>query len=128
MDQASRLLFRRDPMQYDGCDSIQLPRMTLHFALEPSAMMTWRARSHTEIHVLSSRVWLTRSRSVDDYWMQPGDLLHVPRGERIWLGTDGPSTAEILLTTAYVRRRGWIGGILDGLLDAVADLTSPRPR
>ncbi|KVK87224.1 MULTISPECIES: DUF2917 domain-containing protein [Burkholderia] len=128
MDQASRLLFRPDSTRHDGYDAIQLPRMTLHFALEPRAMMTWLARSHTEIRVLSSRIWLTRSYSVDDYWLRPGDVLHVPRGERIWLSADGPSAAEVSLTTAYARRRGWIGGMIDGLLDIAADLTSPRPR
>lgn len=128
MDEASRLLFHPDPTRREGDDAIQLPRMTLHFALEPRAMMTWHARSHTEIRVLSARVWLTRSFSVDDYWLKPGDVLHVPRGERVWLSADGPAAAEVSLTTAYVRRRSWIGGMADGLLDVAAELTGPRPR
>ncbi|CAJ6066971.1 Uncharacterised protein [Burkholderia pseudomallei] len=40
MDEASRLLFHPDPTRREGDDAIQLPRMTLHFALEPRAMMT----------------------------------------------------------------------------------------
>ncbi|CAJ3398832.1 Uncharacterised protein [Burkholderia pseudomallei] len=63
MDEASRLLFHPDPTRREGDDAIQLPRMTLHFALEPRAMMTWHARSHTEIRVLSARASGLRVRS-----------------------------------------------------------------
>ncbi|MET5116470.1 DUF2917 domain-containing protein, partial [Burkholderia pseudomallei] len=69
MDEASRQLFHPAPTRREGDDASQLPRMTLHFALEPRAMMTGHARSHTVMRVLSARGWVRRSFSVDDYWL-----------------------------------------------------------
>ncbi|WP_323120034.1 DUF2917 domain-containing protein [Burkholderia alba] len=121
MDQASRMFVR-----CDARDAIQLPRVEIHFAVEPGATLTWRAPSRAEIRTCGSRVWLTRSNSVDDYWMQPGDVVRLRRGERIWLSTDGPGTAEASITTAYTRRRNTLLGWFSRLRGFAADLAARR--
>jgi hypothetical protein len=65
--------------------------------------MTWRAPQDAELRTHGAALWVTRPPSVDDYWVQPGDVLRIARGERIWLGTDADRSAEATLTTAYVR-------------------------
>ncbi|WP_010089855.1 DUF2917 domain-containing protein [Burkholderia ubonensis] len=101
MDQASRLFVRPDP-RCPG--AIALPRVVIHFAVAPRKTLTWRAPNDAEIRSHDATLWVTRLASIDDYWMRPGDVLRIPRGERIWLSTDGDQPAEASITTAYVKR------------------------
>ncbi|WGS44289.1 DUF2917 domain-containing protein [Burkholderia sp. JSH-S8] len=101
MDQASPLFVRPDLRR---ADALALPRVVLHFAVAPRKTLTWRARHDAELRVHDATLWLTRVGSVDDYWMQPGDVLRLRRGDRIWLSTDGDRPAEASITTVYVAR------------------------
>ncbi|AOK21157.1 hypothetical protein WT26_31635 [Burkholderia cepacia] len=101
MDQASRLVVRPDRCR---TDAIALPRVVMQFAVAPRRTLTWRAPDDAEIRVHDATLWVTRLGSVDDYWIRPGDVLRIPRGERIWLSTDGARPAEASITTAYVKR------------------------
>ncbi|WP_431824584.1 DUF2917 domain-containing protein [Burkholderia sp. F1] len=105
MDQASQLFVRPD-LRRPG--AIALPRVVIHFAVAPRKTLTWRAPNDAEIRSHDAPLWLTRQTSVDDYWIQPGDVLRIPRGERIWLSTDGDRPAEASITTAYAMRGGWL--------------------
>lgn len=124
MDQASQMFVRYEQPRREPHDAIQLPRVVLHFAVAPGATLTWRARTSAEIRTHGPRVWLTRSNSVDDYWMQPGDVVRLGKGERIWLSTDGPGAAEASITTAYARRRNIVLGWLACLRGVATDLSS----
>jgi hypothetical protein len=80
-----------------GCDSREanrLPRRVIHFALMPGRTVSLRLVAHSEIRVRATRVWLTRVFSPYDYWVQPGDVIRLQRGERIWLSPDGDEVAE----------------------------------
>ncbi|AOR72266.1 hypothetical protein BBJ41_24680 [Burkholderia stabilis] len=101
MDHASQLFDRPDRR---SAGSIALPTVVIRFAVAPRTTMTWRAPHDAEIRAHGAALWITRPPSVDDYWVRPGDVLHIARGERIWLGTDADRPAEASITTAYVRR------------------------
>lgn len=101
MDQASPLFDRRDRRP---AGTIALPTVVIRFAIAPRTTMTWRAPRDAEIRAHDAALWITRPPSVDDYWVRPGDVLRIARGERIWLGTDGDQPAQASITTAYVRR------------------------
>ncbi|KVN32289.1 hypothetical protein WJ63_06095 [Burkholderia pyrrocinia] len=101
MDQASPLFVRPDLRR---ADALALPRVVLHFAVAPRKTLTWRARHDAELRVHDATLWLTRVGSVDDYWMQPGDVLRLRRGDRIWLSTDEDRPAEASITTVCVAR------------------------
>ncbi|WGY71271.1 DUF2917 domain-containing protein [Burkholderia cepacia] len=101
MDQASQLFDRPDRRR---AGTIALPTVVIRFAVAPRTTMTWRASQDAELRTHGAALWVTRPPSVDDYWVRPGDVLRIARGERIWLGTDADRSAEATLTTAYVRR------------------------
>ncbi|AWV04060.1 hypothetical protein DM992_22530 [Burkholderia sp. JP2-270] len=101
MDQASQLFDRPDRRR---AGTIALPTVVIRFAVAPRTTMTWRAPQDAEIRAHGAALWITRPPSVDDYWVQPGDVLRIARGERIWIGTDADRSAEASITTAYVRR------------------------
>lgn len=108
MDQASPLFDRPDRRRAGAIAAIKLPTVVIRFAVAPRTTLTWRAPSDTEIRAHGAPLWITRPPSVDDYWVQPGDVLRIARGDRIWLGTDDDRPAEASLTTAYVRRGEWL--------------------
>ncbi|KWH63164.1 DUF2917 domain-containing protein [Burkholderia anthina] len=101
MDQASPLFDRRDRRP---AGTIALPTVVIRFAIAPRTTMTWRAPRDAEIRAHDAALWITRPPSVDDYWVRPGDVLRIARGERIWIGADGDRSAQASITTAYVRR------------------------
>lgn len=101
MDQASPL-FDRPDLRRTG--TIALPTVVIRFAVAPRTTLTWRAPGDAEIRAHGAPLWVTRPPSVDDYWVQPGDVLRIARGDRIWLGTDDARPAEASITLAYVRR------------------------
>ncbi|WP_175973371.1 DUF2917 domain-containing protein [Burkholderia sp. BCC1047] len=101
MDQASPLFERRDRRV---AGTIALPTVVIRFAVAPRTTMTWRAPQDAEIRAHGAALWITRPPGIDDYWVRPGDVLRIARGERIWLGTDADQSAEATITTAYARR------------------------
>ncbi|VWB71783.1 hypothetical protein BLA6993_03381 [Burkholderia lata] len=101
MDQASPLFDRPDRRR---AGTIALPTVVIRFAVAPRTTLTWRAPQDAELRTHGAALWVTRPPCVDDYWVQPGDVLRIARGERIWLGTDANRSTEATLTTAFVRR------------------------
>ncbi|HDR9483762.1 TPA: DUF2917 domain-containing protein [Burkholderia aenigmatica] len=101
MDQASPLFDRPDRRR---AGTIALPTVVIRFAIAPRATLTWRAPQDAELRVYGAALWVTRPPNVDDCWVQPGDVLRIARGERIWLGTDADRSAEATITTAFVQR------------------------
>jgi len=101
MDQASQLFDRPDRRR---AGTMELRTVVIRFAVAPRTTMTWRAPQDAEIRAHGAALWITRPPNVDDYWVQPGDVLRIARGDRIWIGTDADRSAEASITTAYVRR------------------------
>ncbi|MEK6423168.1 MAG: DUF2917 domain-containing protein [Burkholderia gladioli] len=54
----------------------------------------------TRLTVQGATVWATRSEDVDDYFLAPGATLCLRRGERLWLGVEGPASAQVAFSVA----------------------------
>ena len=102
------------------------PRMVIHLGLVPGQTVSWRMIADAEICAHGSPVWLTRIVSPYDHWMQPGQVVRVVRGERIWLCPDGDAPAEVTLTSVYAERRRPLSRWAARWLGLVFDLLSPR--
>jgi len=75
------------------------------------------ARS-TRLVVSGAPVWLTRSDDIEDYWLEPGRVLRLRRGERLWLGVERGACAQVAFTVpARVDARGfdWLMRLVDRL-------------
>lgn len=105
MDEASQQFVCPQLPRYESQEPIGLPRMVVHLAVPVGTTITWRARSDSELRVCGSHIWLTRVGAPYDYWISPGDILRVKRGERIWISTDSDTLAEVSITSAYTVRR-----------------------
>lgn len=79
-----------------------LPALSIHFALPAAGTFTWRVRADSTLRVYGARIWLTRARSPYDHWLNPGEMLRVHRGERLWISADGGgAAARVTLTCAW---------------------------
>ncbi|MFT4506015.1 DUF2917 domain-containing protein [Caballeronia sp. 15711] len=107
----------------DCCKGTRLPKMTIRFAIVRGTAASHRLSADSELSVDVGHVWLTRIFSPYEYRVQPGDVIRLRRGERIWLNTDRDVYAEIRLTSTFVedRRmvREWIARICGGMLRSV---------
>ena len=98
MDEASQ-----KPALPDSIDA-PLPTLSVGFAVPAHRTITWKIASDSTLRVVHERVWLTRARSPDDYWLHPGDTIRLVRGERVWMSSDSQGEARVLLTSAWSRR------------------------
>lgn len=98
--------------------------VVLHATLAPSSAVSWRMTVDTELRAQGAPVWLTRAGHLDDYWLRPGDVIHLLRGERVWLSAEGEAPAHVTLTTEWCERRPflqrWLGRIQTLLWGGVA--------
>jgi hypothetical protein len=124
MDEASRQFVCPDLPACRPHGEIQSPKMVIHLTLVPGQTVSWRVIADSEIRAYSSRVWLTRIFSPYDYWMEPGDVIRVTRGERIWLSAD--AQAEVTLTSEYVERRNGLRRWIARLQELAFYLTARR--
>jgi DUF2917 family protein len=106
----------------------RLPRVVVHFEVQPGATLSWRVEAHSELHVQSARVWLTRAESPYDYWLQPGYPIQLRRGERVWVSTDGHVAARVSLTTYPRKRRGLLFRLLERLSLLSPEVIAPNSR
>ena len=79
--------------------------IVVHATLAPASAVSWRMTVDTELRAQGAPVWLTRIGHLDDYWLRPGDVIHLLRGERIWLSAEGESAAHVTLTSEWHDRR-----------------------
>ena len=68
--------------------------IVLHATLAPAIAMSWRMTVDMELRAQNAPVWLTRAGHLDDYWLRPGDVIRLSRGERVWLSAEGESAAR----------------------------------
>jgi hypothetical protein len=71
----------------------------VQFALGPGETVSWQVRRASRISAAGSRVWLTRTKDLWDYWLRPGDEIDLLRGERVWLTAEADASADVKLTT-----------------------------
>ncbi|GLU31066.1 DUF2917 domain-containing protein [Trinickia caryophylli] len=90
----------------------QLLKIVVHASIAPDRTVAWRMSVDSDLRVQAGVVWLTRMGCLDDYWLQPGDLIRLERHDRIWLGTDRGEPADVTLTSHHVQRaaplRRWL--------------------
>lgn len=108
MGQASQHFSARDLCERHGHVPEPLPRVSLHLPVESGKTFAWRLAADSELRVHQARVWLTRIHSPYDYWLQPGDVIRLRRGECIWLTTDADAVAEVSLTSAYCKSSSFV--------------------
>ena len=105
-----------------------LPRIVVHFAVQPGSTMSWRVESDTELLVQGARIWLTRAASPYDHWLNIGETLRLQRGERVWASADGNTVARISLTMHPVKSRGMLGRLIERCAALGADIFAPSTR
>ncbi|MGF6601505.1 hypothetical protein P3T23_006247 [Paraburkholderia sp. GAS448] len=128
MDRASQQSVCPDLTGCDSREANRLPRRVIHFALMPGRTVSLRLDADSEIRVRATRVWLTRVFSPYDYWVQPGDVIRLQRGERIWLSPDGDEVAEVTLTSEYIERYNAVSRWISRWAERLFDLSVPRSR
>jgi Protein of unknown function (DUF2917) len=109
------------------CDD-RLPKVAIHFEVQPGATLTWRVEANAELAVQRERVWLTRESSPYDHWLQPGQPLQLQRGERVWISTDSKLAARVVLATYPHARRGIVSRWLERLSILNPDIYAPHSR
>lgn len=106
----------------------RLPRIVVHFEVQPGATMSWRVETNTELLVQGTRVWLTRAASPYDHWLQIGETFRLHRGERVWVSADGHVPARIALTTHPAKSSRVLVRLLERCASLGADIFAPRVR
>ena len=86
-------------------------RVVVYVDVHPHQMVSWRLTRDAELRIgdtSAGSLWLTRHRDSYDYWMKPGDVVLIARGERVWLTSESDEAIEVSLTSHRVERRGVI--------------------
>ncbi|MBV8628731.1 MAG: DUF2917 domain-containing protein [Paraburkholderia sp.] len=109
-------------------EAARLPKMVIHFAVMPGQTVSLRLGADSELRVSTTRIWLTRIFSPYDYWLRPGDIIRVQRGERIWFSSDGDEVAEVTLTSQYIERRHALSRWITRWTEQLFDLSAVRSR
>jgi hypothetical protein len=128
MDKACQQFTDDDSLSLTQSHDERLPRVVVHFAVQPGATLSWRVDANAELHVQGARVWLTRACSPYDHWLQSGDTFRLQRGERVWVSTDGETAARLSLTTLPAKARGLLTRLIDRCSSLGADIFAPHSR
>ncbi|MEM5437576.1 DUF2917 domain-containing protein [Paraburkholderia diazotrophica] len=128
MDKVCQQFTDDDSRCFSRLQEERLPRVVVHFEVQPGATMSWRVEANTELLVQGARVWLTRAASPYDHWLQIGDTFRLQRGERVWVSTDGDAAARLSLTTHLVTSRGMLARLIERCSSLGADIFAPRSR
>jgi hypothetical protein len=128
MDKACQQFTDDESLCFTRPQEERLPRVVVHFAVQPGATMSWRVEANTELLVQGARVWLTRAASPYDHWLQIGETFRLQRGERVWVSADGDTPARLSLTTHPVKSRGTLVRLIERCSSLGADIFAPRSR
>ncbi|WP_118184788.1 DUF2917 domain-containing protein [Paraburkholderia phosphatilytica] len=102
--------------------------VVVHVTVQPGTLRTWRLCADATLQVHGARIWVTRTQSPYDFWLDSHAELRLRRGERIWVSVDGNHTAHMSLTSYVRHTRGAWAKWLGWLADIAFDLLVPRPR
>ncbi|SPB16353.1 hypothetical protein NOV72_03551 [Caballeronia novacaledonica] len=86
-------------------------RVVVYVEVHPHQMISWRLTRDAELRIgdaSACSLWLTRHRDPYDYWMKPGDVVRLSRGERVWLTSDSDRAVEVSLTSYRAAKRGFV--------------------
>ncbi|WP_250513141.1 DUF2917 domain-containing protein [Caballeronia sp. INDeC2] len=99
-------------------------RVVVYFEVHAHQMVSWRLTRDAELRIggaAASSLWLTRHRDPYDYWMKPGDVVRLSRGERVWLTSESDRAIEASLTSYRVMQRGFVSRWLAKFWPRIAD-------
>ena len=65
------------------------------FEIPSGETVPMKVQRSTRLTIYCGPVWATRSNDVDDYFLEPGETLHLRRGERLWLSAEGGQGARV---------------------------------
>jgi hypothetical protein len=74
-------------------------RVVVYVGIEPGRTVSWRVTHAGELRVVDGTIWLTRHSDPYDYWMKPGDVVRLARGERVWVSTDEARRIEVAMSS-----------------------------
>jgi hypothetical protein len=100
----------------------------IRMAVPPAQTVSLRLRADSELRSEQGGVWATRILAPYDHWIQPGAVLRLKRGERIWLGNDGDATAQVSLTSAFAVGRKPAFAWVERMREYLADIALLRSR
>lgn len=86
-------------------------RVVVYIEVHPHQMVSWRLTRDAELRIgdaSACALWVTRHRDPYDYWMKPGDVVRLSRGERVWLTSEGDQPIEVSLTSYRDAQRGLV--------------------
>jgi hypothetical protein len=81
-------------------------RVVVYIDIHPQRTVSWRVPRDAELRIGDGRVWLTRHQESYDYFLMPGDVVRLSRGERVWISADGERKVEVSLTSYGKAGRG----------------------
>ena len=96
-----------------GRDDVQEQRRyVVQFAVAAGETVTVKIRHDAVVSSAGARLWVTRAGDTWDYWLKPGETLHLSRGERVWVTGDFDAhattgarpDADVMLTMHLARR------------------------
>ncbi|GJH12371.1 DUF2917 domain-containing protein [Caballeronia novacaledonica] len=99
-------------------------RVVVHVEVHPHQVLSWRLTRDAELRISGASacsLWLTRHRDPYDYWMKPGDVVRLSRGERVWLMSESEQAFEVSLTSYRVAARGFLSRWLAKCWPRIAD-------
>jgi Protein of unknown function (DUF2917) len=104
------------------------PQVVILLNVLPKQFITWRVRTDSELRAGTKDVRVSRIFIPYDHLLQPGDVLRLTRGERIWLSTDAEMSALISLTSACAGPRKPMYKWFERLCGCLVDISLLRPR
>ena len=112
MEELSQVLSSRDVAHgvargvASGRLSASGARVVVHVEVHPQQTVSWRLSRDAELRIEDASVWLTRHQDPYDYWLKPGDIVRLSKGERVWLSSESEAAVEVSLTSYRAERRG----------------------
>lgn len=104
-------------------------RVVDYLELYPGQTFSWRVERNSEVRACASWVRVTTHSVPYDYRLEPGAVLRMARGERIWISSEGERKVGIEVSTDQSRRReGRLIQWLFVLSAALGDLSLLRAR
>jgi hypothetical protein len=92
---------------------------SIAFEIRTGETVSLKVARSTRLVVHGGAVWVTRSDDIKDYWLQPGHILRLRRGERLWLSGEGDSHAKVAFsvpTRCDERALNWLARISERLV------------
>src|ERR1700744_5848588 len=95
---------------------------SITFEINAGETVPMKVSRSIRLAVSGRAVWVTRSDDTEEYWLQPGPKLRLPRrrrrGERLWLSVEGGGRARVAFAVAPradVRVFDWLARVSDRL-------------